>query len=95
MVFITARIKEMNQNIEEQISIVDPRAEGIVIEKLIRQCSQIVTLMKIGSIKPVGIAEVYRILTDFRYLIHHEFEEMLDCGCKELNAKWAKEDEGK
>ena len=76
---------------ESQISIADPRAEQLVIEKLIKHCNLILTLMRIGKFTDMGIAEVYDVLSGFRSVIHVEYEEKLNCGCKELREQWAKE----
>jgi hypothetical protein len=80
-------------NLEEHIMLKDPRAEKIMIEELIRKCNQIGTMMRIGAISDVGIAEVYDVLSSFRSLVHLEHEEKLNCGCKELRERWRKEEE--
>lgn len=80
-------------NPEEQIMLSDPRAEKIMIEELIRKCNQIGTMMRIGAISDIGIAEVYDVLSSFRSLVHLEYEDKLNCGCKDLREQWRKEEE--
>lgn len=72
---------------ESKITLADPEAEKYMIEKLIMTCNQIGTLMRIGRVSDVGIAEVYDVLSGFRSVIHMEYEDKLDCGCKELREK--------